>query len=202
MSKAKLSVKERKEKIEEGWIHTNVIFEMIGSPKEHIEKALQLFLDNIASDDHVIVLSEDREETIETEGGMFSTAAELEYLIYGLDKLTWFAFNFMPASIEIKAPKELTFKDKDMSAWMNDLLAKLHEVNVVHTSLQAQYDGMVKNLNNAIRNNILLGLTEAMTAKQLSAKIGMSEKSVLLFCEKLLKEGKLEHKNKKFSKKV
>lgn len=200
----KLSGKEKKEKLNEGWMHINVLFELVGNPKEHLEKTLQAFLDNINQDEHIITIKEEVEETLELEEdkGLFSAAAEVEYFVFGLEKLTWFAFNFMPASIEVKAPSELTFKDKDFSGWMNDLLAKLHEVNAMHTSLKSEHQQLVKNLNIAVRNNVLLATEhEALAVKEVAKKIGMGDTVVQQFLDALVKEGKLEEKGKKYKKK-
>lgn len=203
MAEAKLTKKEIKKLVDdEGYVHINVLFEIIGSPKNHVKDAMHLFLKNIAGDTNIKLLSEDLEEIIELEGGMFSIAAEVEYLVLGIEKLTWLAFNFMPASIEIKAPAELTFNDKDLSAWLNDLLAKLHEVNTIHTGLKSQYDAMVKNVNALVRNVVLLAVGEGqLTSKEIASKAGMSDKAILPFLEALIKEGKIVHDGKKYSKK-
>jgi hypothetical protein len=196
--------KEIKAKIEEGWIHVTVLFELIGNPKEHIEKTMESFLATINEDKHIITIKEEMEETLELEQskGLFSTAAEVDYLILGIEKLTWFAFNFLPANIEIKAPEELTFKDKDLSDWMNDLLARLHEVNTVHTALKSEHTVLVKNLNNAIRNNVLLALeTGASDAKSVSKKIGLGETASQQFLEALVKEEKAVLAGKKYKRK-
>lgn len=195
-----LSKKEIKEKIDEGWVHSIVIFEMIGQPKDHVEKTLSLYMDNIRKDDNIISLKEDHEETIELDDGMFSLAIEAEYLVLGLEKLTWFAFNFMPASIEIKGPKELTFRDKDLTSWFNDLLAKLHEVNTIHTSLKGEHQELVKSLNAAVRNAILLCTDEPITSKEIGKKIGMTDKRTLLFLEAMMKEGRIKKQGSKFVK--
>ncbi len=175
---------------------------MIGSPKEHIDNTIKLFLDDIAQDESIILLRQDLEETIPLEGNMFSAAAECDYLIQGIEKLTWLAFNFMPASIEITAPKELTFRDKDFTNWLGDLLSKLHEVNTIHTGLKNEHAAMVKNINALVRNNILLALgKDSLTAAEISKRIGMSTKNVLPFLEALIKEQKIVHKNNKYSRK-
>ncbi len=202
MTVQNLTKKEIKEKVNEGWIHAAVLFEIAGSPKAHIEKARDQFLENIDTDEQLITLSKDFEETIEVEGGIFSTAAECDYLILGMEKLTWLALNFMPASIEIKAPRELTFKEKDLTAWLNDLLAKLHEINAVHTNLKSHHDALVKNLNASIRNSVLLTLgDETLDAKAISKKVGLGEKQLNAFLEAMIKEDKLVKSGQKYTKK-
>jgi AAA+ ATPase superfamily predicted ATPase len=193
-----LSRKEIKEKISEGYVRATIIFEIVGEPKEHVEKSIKMFIENIREDKQIITISEDYEETIKLEDGMYSTAAEVEYLIVGLEKLTWLAFNYMPASIEIHEPKELTFREKDFSTWLNDLLAKLHEVNTVHTSLNMQNQQMLRSLEAAISNSILIVTEQPSLPKEISKKIGVVEEQVLLFLEALLKENKIRKEGKKF----
>jgi len=153
---------------------------------------MKLFIENIDKEEHIIKIKESFEEIIDVGDGMFSIAAEIEYLILGMEKLTWLAFNFMPASIEIMAPEELTFAEKDLSNWMNDLLAKLHEVNVNHTNLKVNNDSLVKNLNATIRNSILISIDhEAQSLKDLSKKIGISTENTQKFLDAMIKEGKI-----------
>lgn len=201
MTVQKLTKKEIKGKIDKGWIHAVVLFEIAGSPKAHVEKARDQFLENIDTDEQLVTLTKDIEETIEIEDGIYSTAAECDYLIYGMEKLTWLALNFMPASIEIKAPSELTFAEKDLSGWLSDLLAKLHEVNAVHTNLKGQHDALVKNLNASIRNSVLLALgEESLDSKAIGKKVGLGDKQLNAFLEAMIKEEKLIKKGAKYTK--
>jgi hypothetical protein len=195
---AKFDKKQLKAKVEEGWIHINVLYEIVGNPKDHVQKAMELFLDNISKDPHILTTKEEIDDTIELENGIFSVAGEVEYLVFGLDKLTWLAFNFMPASIEVKAPAQLTFKDKDFSGWMNDLLAKLHEVNAVHTALVGEKDGLVRNLNAAIKNSILLALHEPRLEADLAKKVGLSKEQLALFLDAMVQEKKIAKDGAKY----
>ncbi len=195
----KLNRKEIKEKINQGYVRIIVLYEMIGHPKEHIEKTMKIFLENIDNDEDIITIKKDVEETIPIEGNLYSTAAECEYLIYGIEKIIWLATNFLPANIEIKEPKELTFKDKDFSDWINDLLSKLHEINTKYNALKNENQGLIKNMNALIRNNILLVMgTEELTAKEIGRRTGMKEEHIIPFLEALIKEKKIIHHNKKF----
>lgn len=163
---------------------------------------MKIFLENIDKEEHITALSTDFEEVMDVGEDMFSIAAEVEYLILGMENLTWLAFNFMPASIEIIAPEELTFAEKDLTNWLNDLLAKLHEVNVNHTNLKGTQDGLIKNLNATIRNSILLSMDHApITLKEMSKKIGIGEENTQKFLDAMIKEDKIFFKDKKYSRK-
>ena len=196
-----LSKKERQEKLENGWVQVVVLFEVVGNPQEHVEKTMETFLEDIRADDGIIALREEKEEVLPVGEGepLFSAVAEVEYLVYGLEKLTWFAFNFVPASIEIKAPAELTLRDKDFSDWLNDLLAKLHEVNEAYHALRGEHHELVKSMNAAIRNGILLAVgSSSLDAKSIAQKVGMTESSVSSFLKAMIKEGRLVLDGKKY----
>src|SRR5687767_13589124 len=93
-----------REHIAKGWIRAIITFEVVGKPKEHVERSLGEYIDNVKKDERVIFLKEDREEAIEHEDGMFSTFSESEMLVKGLDTFTWLCINFSPASIEVLEP--------------------------------------------------------------------------------------------------
>ena len=165
---------------------------------------MQSFLDNINQDQQITTIAEDLEEVIEIDesDGLFSAAAEVEYLVLGLEKLTWLAFNFMPASIEIKEPRELTFKEKDFTNWINDLLAKLHEVNTTHTGLKTEHGALIKNLNAAIRNNILMAMDLVGNEPEaIAGRVGMQADIVEKYMHAMAKEKQLLFKDGAFSKK-
>ena len=142
--------KEIQKKIKQGAILAQVSFELLGSPKEHIEKTILGYVNNIKSDSQIEVLSEEFGEPEKTEGNLWSTYADTEMLVDSLDKFTWLCLNFMPASIEIIAPKDLKFKEKELTNWINDLLAKLHEIS--HTVRQANVykDALIPNTTSKI----------------------------------------------------
>ncbi len=163
---------------------------------------MKLFLASIDQEENVIALEKDFEEVMPVGDDMFSIAAEVEYLVLGMEKLTWLAFNFMPASIEIMAPEELTFTEKDVSNWLNDILAKLHEVNVNHTNLKGSNEGLVRNLNATIRNSILLSIEHGpISIKEISKKIGISEENTQKFLDAMIKEKKIVLDDKKYRRK-
>ena len=59
--------KEIRTKIDEGWIRSIVIIEMVGKPKEHVEETLRSYMSTIKEDKDLAVLKEDYAETVEKE---------------------------------------------------------------------------------------------------------------------------------------
>ncbi len=183
---------EIKAKINEGFIRVNVLFEVIGSPKEHVEGALKNYLENIKLTTNVIVLKEDLEEAEDLGNGLWSTFAEVDMMLKGLEKLTWLCFNYSPASVEIIDPPEFKFKEKQLSNWLNDLLAKLHEIGALSKQVSAENKMIVQNMNRLIKNAILVAVDDGHhTPQEIEKRTGIDYKQLKPFFEAMIKEGKI-----------
>jgi hypothetical protein len=148
----------------------------------------------------MIFVKEELGECEETEGKLWSTFAETEILIKNLDTFIWLSINFMPASIEVLEPENLSFKNRELQNWLNDLLARLHEVNVGVIALKSQKESLILGMNTLIRNAIILSLDKAKTAKDIGDKIGIDSKQLAPFLEAMIKEKKLVKKDNLYSK--
>lgn len=184
--------------IEKGYVHINTIFEIIGKPKEHIERTLKAYLENIKQDTTIVVLEEDYEKAEEIEDGLFSVMVEVEFLMPDFEKISWLCINFSPASVEILNPKSITLDQKTVTHWINDLLSRLHEIGAVQKSLQSQTNVLIKNFNAMTRNAILQSLKDGPEKiDEISKKIGMPPEHSKQFLEALIKEEKIKlNKNK------
>ncbi len=129
---------------------------------------------------------------------MFSAVAETELLVKNLEKITWLAMNFSPASIEIIEPIKFTISQKDITNWINDLLSKLHEIGMIRKSDQGQMEGLIRNFNAMTRNAIILSLSEPRTVEQIGKKIGMNSEHAEKFLEALIKEKKIRKEKTKY----
>jgi len=125
--------------MEDKKITLRVIIEIMGSPKDHVEKTMQLVLEKFKKE--YAVKKEDLTEATQVKQ-FWSTFVELEAEIDKLDQLTAICFDYLPSSVEVIGPTSLEIKNQSISDLMNDLLAKLH-----------RYDMVLKNLN---AENILL----------------------------------------------
>lgn len=191
--------KEIKQHIEAGFLHTDVIFEIIGQPKEHVKNTMKAYIENIKQEPGIIIDEEEYEPVDEVEKGIFSTVAEVKMLIESFEKLTWLCINFSPASIEILAPDNKEISQKELTHWLNDFLSKMHEIGVVQKTVQSQNQGLIRNFNAMTRNAIILALGEPKTLEEISKKIGMGKEHAEKFLEALIKENKVnKEKNKYF----
>ena len=187
-----------KKLIEEGQVHISVIFEVVGQPKEHIENTIKAYVETIKTDEELTFLNEEYEPAEELDEGLFSVIAEVELVVKNLEKITWLAMNFSPASIEIIEPSKFTIPQKDVTNWINDLLSKLHEIGMVRKSDQGQIDTLIRNFNAMTRNAIILSLSEPRNVEQIGKKIGMNKEHAEKFLEALIKEKKIKKEKTKY----
>jgi hypothetical protein len=192
--------KEIAEKIAQGHLKIRVIFEIIGKPKEHIENTMKAYLESIKAENDLYTLETEIENAEQLEDDMFGVVGELELLIPSIDKISWLAINFSPASIEVIQPEKLLLEQKEITHWVNDYLAKLHEIGIIQKSMQSQQEGLIRNFNAMTRNAILLCMNEPRDAEYISKKIGMTIEHAEKFLEALIKEKKIiKEKNNKYA---
>jgi len=196
-----------KEKIDQGYILCRCIVEIAGTPKSHIEKTIRLVVENIKNEGKDVILkSGDIFKTKEVEmkdvkkGKLYSTYAELELLFKNMPILIGFCFDFMPSSLEILEPEDLRLETKEVAGLLNDLLAKLHGVDMVLKGLRAENKILNENASNLLRNLILLALSgKPKTLKEVSKIIGIPEKQLEPFIKVMVDKGKVILKEEKYS---
>ena len=180
-------------------IRCRAIIEVLGKPKEHIEYALEDYIKHIKEDSELVVLHEDYSEITE-QGKLWSKFVELELVIKGTAKLISFCFEYMPSSIEVLKPEHLILTNSELSNFLNDLQARLHDVDMVVKQLKAENDFIKTNANAILHNTILICLKVAnLSLEQLSQVTGVDQKELEIFVEKLLKENKIKKENDIYS---
>lgn len=127
-------------------IKTKVIIEVIGSPKEHIEKALGMILNKIKEEKYLEVIKAVSFEAKPLKDKIYTTFAETEVHFNDMKGLVDFCFNYMPSSIEIIEPTELIMSAKETNDMLNDVLAGLHKYEMVMKNLHAQNILMKRNM--------------------------------------------------------
>ena len=111
------------------------IIEILGAPKEHVEetmnKIVEMVKKNYAVRDSMIHEAKEMDK-------FWSTFVEIELKIKKVDDLVGFGFDFMPSSIEILEPSRIDTDNLEMNNLFNDLLARLHQYDMVLKNLSAQ----------------------------------------------------------------
>ncbi len=163
-----------REHLQKGWIRCIVTFEIVGKPEKHVESSLKGFLENVKKDHRILIIQEEILPPAEIDDGMFSVIAEEEMLVKSLETLTWLAINFSPASIEILEPTELEIQSRDITNWLNDLLANLHEISTNIRGDRNAVEHLSIAMNQLIQNSILLSIRSgSRTPAEISKSIGV-----------------------------
>ncbi|MDD5178038.1 MAG: hypothetical protein PHT54_02015 [Candidatus Nanoarchaeia archaeon] len=119
------------------------VIEILGAPKEHVEETLKKVVEKLKEGFKVRnAKTYEAQETELEKHKLWTAFTEAEIQMENISKITDFCFDFMPSSIEIIEPDELRIKSPEYAELINELLARLH-----------QYDMIVKKLN---AENILL----------------------------------------------
>lgn len=184
---------------EHAHIRCKTIIEVLGKPKEYVEDALKQYIEHIKGDSELVVLSEDYSEAKE-QGKLWSKFVELDLVIKGTAKLIGFCFEYMPSSIEIDKPERLVMSNSELSGFINDLQARLHNVDMTVKQLSAENNFLKQNMNATIHNTIVICLKIGnFSLEQLSEITGIDKKELETFMEKLLKENKIKKEDSIYS---
>ena len=111
-------------------IRIKTIIELVGRPKEHIDKTMQKVVELLESNDKFSIIEKKITETKEIKG-LWSTFGEFEINFSSFDDISTFCFEFMPSSIEIISPEKLKIDSREIENFTNDVLAKLHQYDMV-----------------------------------------------------------------------
>ena len=188
-----------KQKINEGWIHCNFIIEMLGKPKEHLEKTLKEYIELLKKDKTIEIIKEDYVEP-EEKDGLFTMFVELETLMKDTKRIVEFCFDYMPSSVEIIEPSNLNYSSNDFSDILNDLQARLHKIDMLAKNFGQENKVLKKNSAIFLRNLIHLALKDKeKELTELSKNTGVPEKELKKFMEVLIKEKKVKKQKKTYS---
>ena len=185
---------------EKGSIHIRAVFNVVGSPKEHVEASLKEYIENIKKDKRITFLQEHFEPAVEKEK-IWHTFSELDLVIKNIDVLIWLVINFNPASIEIVEPASLTLSNRQLTAWITNLISKLDEIGLAAKQVGSENKMLIKNMNRLIKNSVLLCLSGGIQVpEEISKTLGIDTKFINQFLEALIKEKRVKQEGDKFVK--
>ncbi len=129
------------------------------------------------------------------EAELWTTFAELEIKTDRLEAMAGFCFEYMPSIIEILEPKELAVSEGELSQFLNDLQARLHQVDMVAKQLKFESDTWRRNLGALLRNYVTVLLKQGnLDATMLSRLTGVDKDKLEDFLDQLIDEGRIDLK--------
>ena len=118
-------------------ITIKAIIEIVGSPKEHVEKTINLIIDKLKERKEIEVLNHEIAEAKQVKQ-FWSSFIELNLKFDKFDVLLGFCFDFMPSSIELISPNKMDFENMDFNNFINDILSRIHQYDMVLKNMNAQ----------------------------------------------------------------
>ena len=198
--------RELKEKIEQGNILSRVIIEIVGKPKEHVEKALTDLMGHMEKNKDIVIIKKHQEEAKEVkseakvEEGMWAAFVEVEILLENIPKLVGFCFDYMPSSVEILEPEDFKLKSRDIASFLNEMQAKLHNLGIALKGLKNENLFLRQNSANLLINHIITILVnKKRTAEEISKLTGISAEEIKPFLEKLIKDKKIKQEGEYYT---
>lgn len=181
-------------------ITVRVIIEMLGSPKEHIEKTLKDYVERLKKDKTIAILKEDYVEA-EEKGKMFSCFVELDIKFPSPEALIGFCFDAMPSSIDILEPAELVFDTKKLTDILNDLQARLHQVDMALKYLKAEKTILDTNVVTVFNNFVTYILKNSGDKKldEISVLTGVKPEQLKNFLDKIVEKKTISLKDGVYS---
>lgn|SRR3989338_1150152 len=184
--------------IDQGYVHARILIEMVGKPKEHVEKTLKDYVSQIEKTDKIKVTKKNFAELKEIEG-LWSTFVELEGYFKGFSTLIGFCFDYMPSSVEVLAPEHMTFTNLASTQMLNDLQSKLHTMDMMLKKLNNENEFMRSNLDLLLKNYITVLLhAKRLTIEQLSDLMGLPKEGLVNYLENLIKQEKIKKEGNEY----
>ncbi len=172
-------------------IEVNCIIELMGAPKEHLEKTIRDFVSSLKKRDYLTVTRSYYAEP-KPKDKLFTMYVELRMWIKGIPELFGFCIEAMPSSIEIIEPLEYKIGARDFTELLNDLLAKLHTVDKRLKNFTAQQKMLERNSSVLASNLIGLGLKEGpKNIGELRKLTGIPKENLTVLLDSLIKDNRL-----------
>ena len=186
------------ERLSERQVLAKIIIEMLGAPKEHIEKTIKDYVEKLKNDKDITIIQEDFSDAKE-QGKFFSIFVELDIWFKDVSKLIEFCFDAMPSSVEIIEPTSLKFEAGELSGLINDLQARIHQLDMLVKDLNAKLKIVDKNAMVVLENFVANVLKDGKkTEEEIGKLIGMTPKTLIKFLEQYEKDGKIKTENDKY----
>ena len=172
------------------------IIEVAGSPAEHVQNTIKTYVQNLRENKQYQVVREEFGDVKKHEGEeLWAAFAELEIRTDKTENIVSFCFEYMPSLIEVLEPQSLSFSDVDVSLFLNDLQARLHQLGIYSKNVKLENDHLKKNFGGLLKNYITVLLGKGnLNSEQLSGLTGIKKDMLEDFLDQLIDEGKIDLK--------
>jgi len=177
-----------------------IVVEILGKPEQHVVNTLKLLLKKLKEDEKGVKITKGTVHKPKKEENFFSAFAEIEIEIDDLSVLSNICFDYMPSSVEIIEPESMELKSVKLSDFVNDLMARLHDVDMRLKSITTQNLALDDNCFSLLKNIVVLSLKQKQkTLREMEADVGIPENQLQVFVKRFVEEGFVEKKGDKYA---
>lgn len=172
------------------------IIEVVGSPAEHVENTIKGYVKNLHENSRYQIIREEFGSPEKPQGQeLWASFAELEVRTEKVENIVSFCFEYMPSLIEVLEPQMLQFSDVEVSLFLNDLQARLHQLGMLTKNMKLENENLKKNFGGLLKNyiTVLLGKSN-LSSEQLSKLTGIKQEMLEDFLDQLIDEGRIDLK--------
>lgn len=173
------------------------IIEMLGAPSDYIEQTLRKYMEKLEADGLHVRKKEFSEA--QPQGSLFTCFVEAIAEFPKLESLTSFCFESMPSSVEILEPDMISVKAFDFSNDLNDVLGRLHEVEMQLKRTRSTAELLDRNSLELIRNFIQYVVKDRlMTPEEIGPVVGVNVQDLKPFLDKMVEENRLSARDGRY----
>ena len=112
----------------------------MASPEKHAQETMDLVFEKIKNDENINIVKHNMSKPKEVEKykGFYSIFTEFEIEFDNVSDLLNVCFDYMPSSVEILEPEKLELDRDYLMGLTNDVLAKLHEWDMLVKNFYAE----------------------------------------------------------------
>lgn len=136
-------------------ISAALIFDIIGTPPEHLKETLNAIIDNISKEKGVKVLSRKISEPVfmKDRNDLYTTFAEIEITAEEILQVVLMMFKYMPAHVEIVSPEHISISNNNLSEVLSEITRRLHGYEEIVRIMQVEKDILEKKLREILNKN-------------------------------------------------
>ncbi len=125
-----------------------MIFDIIGTPPEHLTETLNKLIDEINKEKGVKVSNRKVNEPVlmKDQDNFYTTFAEVEITAEEISEVVLLMFKYMPANVEIVSPEHISISNNNFSDVLSEITRRLHSYDEVVRIMQVEKNILEKKL--------------------------------------------------------
>ncbi|HII29803.1 hypothetical protein COT48_01545 [Candidatus Woesearchaeota archaeon CG08_land_8_20_14_0_20_47_9] len=156
-----------------GSVIARVIVEVIGKPRSFVDESIAAEIKQVKTLETSRLLKK-RVFKTKKKKTFYSGFAELTLLFDDIRSMMDFCFDYMPSSIEVIEPGTVAVQEVELSNFLNDVLARLHNMDMIIKTTKTESRILNETSRRLLLNLVILSLRKGpKSLDQISAEVGV-----------------------------